>query len=511
MKGSWCGVGAACVAVVAMLLVAGCNDYGRTFQGNTGGTLISLSPPRISAGSLVDITLTINGFGFVKQTVVQWNGTPLDTKVGTNSAGAVTSVTATVPKAFVASPGKATVIAVNPATGAGNNGLSNPLAFIIDPAANPIPAIATISPSCAAAGSAALTLTVTAAAPTPSTNTSFVVGTDPASTSQIYWTVGGTQTTLPATGTTTTSQIQGTVSAGLLMTAGTASVTVFNPPSAGGGGGSSNAKTFTIPCTAATAAAKAAVGAGTVVEETPTVSLDGRYVAYAAMQNQMGQTGEHAQVFVHDTCGGASADCRPRTVVISVAVDGSSADGDSGSASMSSDGRYVAFSSAATNLVANAPQGRQIYLRDTCFGTVAGVGAGAGAGCTPSTQLISVDASGALAGTESILPSVSASGRFVAFLAVTPSHAPAGSAGGVNSGYRQVFVRDTCLGAANCTPKTTRISLQPNDTSDTKTAGPAISGNGKDVAMVGASTATLFTRAVAVDDRIFLAVIKDLK
>ena len=35
---------------------------------------------------------------------------------------------------------------------------------------------------------------------------------------------------------------------------------------------------------------------------------------------------------------------------------------------MTADGRYIAFSSAATNLIANAPLGRQVYLRDTCAG-----------------------------------------------------------------------------------------------------------------------------------------------
>jgi hypothetical protein len=174
---------------------------------------------------------------------------------------------------------------------------------------------------------------------------------------------------------------------------------------------------------------------------------------------------------------------------------------------MNSDGRYVAFSSAATNLLENAPPGRQVYLLDTC--------AGAGDTCKPSTQLISSDASGALVGTESILPSVSSSGRYVAFLAVTPSHSSnqvsaqlKTTASGTNSGYRQVFIRDTCLGATNCTPKTTRISLQPGDAiaSASKPAGPALSGNAGHVAIAGSNAATLFTRSVAVDDRVFLAI-----
>jgi len=189
--------------------------------------------------------------------------------------------------------------------------------------------------------------------------------------------------------------------------------------------------------------------------------------------------------------------------LLSVAADGGAANDESHTPSMSSDGRYVAFSSAATNLIENAPAGRQIYLRDTC--------AGAGDFCKPSTQHISLDSNGALVGTQSFLPSVSSSGRFVAFLALTPSHssAPArNSLNSINSGYRQVFIRDTCLGASNCKPRTTRISLQPGDGtgSEGKPAGPALSGHANHVAISGGHAATLFQRSVAVDDRVFLAI-----
>jgi hypothetical protein len=501
---------------VAVLAVAGCNGYGNTFQNNTGATITSISPSVISAGS-GDFSLTVNGGTFVKGTVVQWNGKTLVTTLPTDSAGNILGsiATATVPAALVAKSGVATIITLSPAYGAGRNGLSNPIAFIINPLPNPQPGLTGITPPTKAAGSADFTLTLSGA--------NFLPAADPSGGSQVTWT-GAKQKQLTIVGTTTPNQITATVTADLLVntssTSVTANVTVFNPPSAppsgctticngGGGGGSSAAATFTI-CAAGqsscppAAAAKSASVAELVSEETPAVSLDGRYVAYTAVQN------EHAQVFLRDTCEGAAAGCQPRTTLLSVAADGTAANDESHAPSMSSDGRYVAFSSAATNVIENAPAGQQVYLRDTC--------AGAGESCKASTNLISVDSNGALVGTESILPSVSSSGRFVAFLVITPSHSSNRTsvetktrASAINSGYRQVFIRDTCLGAANCTPKTTRISLQPGDGagSDSKPAGPALSGNAKHVAVAGGDAATLFTRSVAVDDRVFLAITGD--
>jgi WD40-like Beta Propeller Repeat len=508
MKRSWTALA---VAGVAVLAVAGCNDYGNTFQNNTGATITSISPSVISAGS-GDFSLTVNGGTFVKGTVVQWNGKTLDTTLPTDSAGNILGsiATAKVPAALVANSGVATIITLSPAYGAGRNGLSNPIAFVINPPKNPQPTLTTITPNTAIAGAATMDVSISL------TGMNFLTSTDPAQATQVTWTAGSTPTQLAVSGTPTASQISATIPLKLLANPGTASVTVFNPGSSappgcttncngGGGGGSSAPHTFKI-CAAApcTLPAPATATAALVAEETPAVSLDGRYVAYIAVQN------EHAQVFLRDTCEGAVAGCQSRTTLLSVAADGSAANEESHAPSMSSDGRYVAFSSAATNVIENAPAGRQVYLRDTC--------AGAGESCKASTSLISADSNGALVGTESILPSVSSSGRFVAFLAITPSHSsqpisaqtkPPASA--INSGFRQVFIRDTCLGAPNCTPKTIRVSFQPGDGagSGSKPAGPALSGNAKHVAVAGGNAATLFTRSVAVDDRVFLAITGD--
>lgn len=497
MNRSWTALA---VALVGILAVSGCNDYGNTFQGNTGAFITSLSPSDVNAGG-PDLTLTVNGSGFIAKTVVQWNGKNLATTLTTDSNGNVLTVTAVVPAAMTAKAGSAVVQTLSPHSGAGNNGLSNPIAFQIFPPPNPLPVLSSIVPSCAVAGSGSFTITLT--------GSKFIPASDPSGGSQVNWNAGPSQTTLPIVGTISSTQIQATVSKSLVANAGTATITVNNPPvpnSPSGGGGPSKGLTFTVaavcPAIVKSAADSTAAAQIAVAEETPSVSLDGRYVAFSAAQ------GDHAQVFLRDTCQGAPAACQQRTALLSVADDGAPADDDSRSPSMSSDGRFVAFSSAAMNLTESAPGGRQIYLRDTCLG--------APAACKPTTQLISTDVNGALVGAESILPSISASGRFVAFLAITASHAANSPASehsplATSSGFRQVFVRDTCFGAAGCTPATTRISLQPGDTpaSGDKPAGPAISGAAGHVAIVGGGIATLFTRSVPVDDRFVLSILKE--
>jgi hypothetical protein len=507
MKRFWTALA---VGLLTIFAGAGCNDYGNTFQNNTGAFLSFLSPSQISASS-PQFTLTLTGAGFVAKTKVQWNGKNLQTTVPTDSSGNVLGnvVTAVVPAALIATPGIASVNTVSPAYGAGQNGLSNIVTFIINNPPNPVPSVSSVSPVCAVVGNA-LPITVT--------GINFLnSSTDKTQVSTMNWTLGSSQFQFTApVASITSTQMTVTIPASDISVAGNATVTVYNPPSpplpsvpgsTGSGGGASApsaASTVTVQSSACPVAAQAGAkseATAAVNEETPAVSLDGRYVAYTAMQN------EHSQVFLRDTCEGAPAGCQPRTTLLSTTIDGDPASADSHSPSMSSDGRYVAFSSAASNLVEIAPPGRQVYLRDTC--------AGAADSCKPATVLVSTDPRGALVGTESILPSVSSSGRFIAFLAITPSHAAnqtsaesKSSDGVTNSGYRQVFIRDTCLGAANCAPKTRRISLQPGDgiATDAKPAGPAISGNAKHVAIAGANAAMLFTRSLAVDDRVFLAI-----
>jgi hypothetical protein len=533
MKRSWTALA---VSFFALGMLAGCNDYNNSVQYNTGATITNISPSGLPAGTPTGVTLpncpntpagqtnpcftlyviasALNPFSSTATPpLVQWNGQKLTTTFIDS-----TNISAQVPYSLIAKPGNAAVNVYQPQNqGTGYNGLSNALTFIIYGAPNPSPSLSSLTPNSTAVctskcANVAITLSGSNFLPTTQNGGSSVTYTGLAT--------NGIETAISVTS-ITSSEIKASIPGGYLASADSnAKINVINPPSAiclvncpDLGGGDTNCTTppvvsGCVPSTqvfsVGSAAAAAASAALTVTEETPALSQDGRYVAFASMQD------DKSQILIRDTCLGAAKDCTPTTQVVSAAVDGSAGNGDSHNAVMTIDGRYVAFSSVATNLVQNAPTGRQVYLRDTCIGT--------SGTCKPNTLLASTDEEGKLAGTEAILPSISSSGRFVAFLAVTPSPAAASGAKtspsharaavGPNSGLRQVFVRDTCLGAANCTPKTTRISLQPGDApaDPSKPAGPALSGLAKQIAISGGKSSTVFTPTVPVDDRVFLAI-----
>jgi hypothetical protein len=511
---------AVAVLSLAFGLLAGCNDYNNSIQYNTGPQIGNIAPSGVAAGN-GDFLLTVSGNGvggqFQTASAIQWNGkklgicpTATPALLCTEFVDAIT-LTTIIPASYVATPNAALVNVLTPQSGTGMNGLSNTISFYAFGTPYPVPTLTDVTPTSAPAcgtscANASVTITVTGSNFLPSSDN------------------GGTQVTfadkltpqqLPAALTITsfsTTSIKAVIPGTYLANNDTGSIAVVNPANIPGGGGipcpnptctklagggfSVNSISFTI--------GSGAVAAAGIAEETPAISQDGRYVAYGSQQNQVNQ------ILLKDTCVGTANGCSTSTRVVSISSDGTAGNADSHNAAITPDGRYVAFSSAATNLVEGAPAGRQVYVHDTCIGTANS--------CKPATTLVSTDSDGALSGTESILPSISASGRFVAFVAISPSATPKTTAGGKantqtspNSGLRQVFVRDTCLGAANCTPKTTRISMSPGDASDegTKPAGPAISGQAKQIALADGKTATVFTPTVAVDDRVFLALPKE--
>jgi trimeric autotransporter adhesin len=268
------------------------------------------------------------------------------------------------------------------------------------------------------------------------------------------------------------------VSASLIATPGTVSVTVKDSSS----GVTSNAMPFGI---ASPAAATASViqlitiatdgspaNADSLVS--PSINSDGRYVAFQSVATNLvpGAASGFQDIYLRDTClGSAPAGCVPSTARISVTYNGSPTNFHSYDSSLSPDGRFVAFDSEATNILpGTASCGNTcVFLRDTCNG--------APVGCVPSTTLISVAVDGATAGGGN--PSISAGGEFVAF-----SSNSTNIVNGDNNAVADAFVRDTCNGApAGCTPSNELVSISSTGTQGNSTSGlSAISATGRFVA-----------------------------
>jgi Tol biopolymer transport system component len=131
----------------------------------------------------------------------------------------------------------------------------------------------------------------------------------------------------------------------------------------------------------------------------PSISADGRFVAFNSTATNLvaGDSNDKLDVFVHDR----DAPGGIQTTRVSVASDGSQANNHSDSASISADGRFVAFRSSASNLVAEDTNGTgDIFVHDRRTG---------------QTIRVSVASDGAQANGQSFSPSISADGRFVAF------------------------------------------------------------------------------------------------
>lgn len=128
-----------------------------------------------------------------------------------------------------------------------------------------------------------------------------------------------------------------------------------------------------------------------------TISRDGTFMAFdsAASNLVSGDTNGAEDIFVHDLRSGV-------TSRVSVASSGSQAlFGPSDSPSITSDGRYVAFDSEATNLVpADTNQAQDVFIHDRFTG---------------STTRLSVDSVGIQANNGSWEPSISDDGTFISF------------------------------------------------------------------------------------------------
>jgi len=239
----------------------------------------------------------------------------------------------------------------------------------------------------------------------------------------------------------------------------------------------------------------------------PATAGSGAYVAFTSASTNLvsGVTPPVPQVYRTATCIAGVADC-VQIVAVASSNDGTTpANGASGQSSITSDGRFVAFASTATNLVQTASDGtQQIFVRDTC-GVVA-------AGCTPSTTLVSIANDNVTPGNGlSEQPSISSTianasdGQFVAFASLATNLVP-----GTTNNFENIFVRNTCEGAASsttesCAPGTSLRSISLGGSlANNVSLHPAVSGDGHTVAFISPATNIVANFATGLGD-IFLA------
>jgi Tol biopolymer transport system component len=186
----------------------------------------------------------------------------------------------------------------------------------------------------------------------------------------------------------------------------------------------------------------------------PSISADGRFVAFESESNNLvaGDLNFVFHIFVHDRQTGQTT----RVDVGLVGIQGNG--GESFSPFISADGRFVAFSSFADNLVAGDTNFvPDIFVHDRQTG---------------QTTRVSVDSAGIEGNDFSVFPSISADGRFVAFESFSTN-----LVAGDTNGSPDIFVHDRQTG------QTTRVSvdsagIEGNSSSE----NPFISADGRFVA-----------------------------
>jgi hypothetical protein len=156
----------------------------------------------------------------------------------------------------------------------------------------------------------------------------------------------------------------------------------------------------------------------------PAISADGRFVAFGSLADNLvpDDTNGTYDVFVHDRKTGATK---------RISVDSAGNQGNEGSydPAISADGRFVAFWSAADNLVPGDTNGTvDVFVHDRKTGT---------------TKRVSVDSAGNQGNSDSYDPAISADGRFVAFSSWANNLVPGDSNGSGDVFVHQVHHRKT--------------------------------------------------------------------
>ncbi len=226
----------------------------------------------------------------------------------------------------------------------------------------------------------------------------------------------------------------------------------------------------------------------------PVVNSTGaEIVAYVSLASDLVSgiafDGTTSQIFATNPCITATSGCTVTTNLMSIGSDGISAgNGPSIEPSISTEGRFVAFASTATNLVSTPTGGAQeIYVRDTCLSQPTT--------CVPETYLVSATnftSSATAANGSSFEPVVvsSKTGQFVAF-ASTATNLVSGT-----TGTTEIYRAGLCIGITKgCTAASPELVSTPDGTTpaDGASIEPAMTPDGRVIAF--ASTATVLGAA----------------
>jgi Tol biopolymer transport system component len=182
----------------------------------------------------------------------------------------------------------------------------------------------------------------------------------------------------------------------------------------------------------------------------PAISADGSTVVFQTYSTGLAGGGPLGvqHIYAHALATGG-------TTRVSVTSGGLAANKSSWSASLSGDGRFVAFSSQATNLAPGDFNGsHDVFVHDRDLGT---------------TRVVSVSSTGALGSGPSEGPSLSGSGRYVAFTSWAKNLVP-----GDTNDHTDAFVHDRVSG------RTVRASVSTHGAQgDSHSGRPRLSWNGR--------------------------------
>ena len=197
----------------------------------------------------------------------------------------------------------------------------------------------------------------------------------------------------------------------------------------------------------------------------PDVSDDGRYVVFASTAANLTAIpgGGFSQIYYKDMADESVDMLSLRTTLTTGAT------GQSNNTDMSADGQYIVFESNASDLISPSPTASiNIYFIDISTPT--------------NIEHISVNTAGTDAFGNSLNPSVSNDGRYVAFDSVATNLATSD-----NNGNDDVFLRDRNPAGS---PTTILVSVDPSggDSANGKSTSASISGDGAFIAFQSDAT-----------------------